>query len=120
MNYSLLFATGMLCVLSACAPSGSTSSETAADEPPAGTEQETDNTMNSDAIEATGTVVYVDLEGGFYGLMAEDGARYDPSGLPEAYQQDGLRVSFTVEPRENVLTSRMWGRVVRLVEIERL
>ncbi|MEX2400540.1 MAG: hypothetical protein WD423_07185 [Rhodothermales bacterium] len=71
-------------------------------------------------IEATGTVQYVDVEGGFYGLVADDGSKYDPSGLPDDFQEDGLRVAFTAEPRENVLTSRMWGQVVRLIEIERL
>lgn len=71
-------------------------------------------------IETTGTVQYVDLEGGFYGIVAEDGTRYDPSGLPEEFQEDGLRVEFRAEPRENVLTTRMWGEVVRILEIERL
>lgn len=78
------------------------------------------NTSRNGMIEGTGTVQYVDLEGGFYGLVADDGTRYDPSVLPEAFQEDGLRVSFRLEPREDVLTTRMWGQVVRLVEIERL
>lgn len=78
------------------------------------------NATNEDVIETTGTVQYVDLEGGFYGLVAEDGTRYDPSGLPEEFQEDGLPVRFRAEPRENVLTTRMWGEVVRLIEIERL
>jgi hypothetical protein len=78
------------------------------------------NTSRNGIIEGTGTVQYVELEGGFYGLVADDGTRYDPSGLPEAFQEDGLRVSFQVEPREGVLTTRMWGQVVSLIEIERL
>ena len=78
------------------------------------------NATDEDVIETTGTVQYVDLEGGFYGIVAEDGTRYDPGGLPEAYQEDGLQVSFRAEPREGVLTTRMWGEVVRILEIERL
>lgn len=78
------------------------------------------NTTDENVIEATGTVQYIDLEGGFYGLVSDDGARYDPSGLPEAFQEDGLRVEFRVEPREGMLTTRMWGQVVRVIEIESL
>ena len=70
-------------------------------------------------IETTGTVQYVEVEGGFYGIVAEDGTRYDPSGLPDEFQEDGLRVRFRAEIRENVLTTRMWGQVIRLLEIER-
>lgn len=80
----------------------------------------TSNTTDSNVIEATGTVQYIEVEGGFYGLVADDGTKYDPSGLPDGFQEDGLRVAFSAEPRENVLTSRMWGQVVRLIEIERL
>lgn len=78
------------------------------------------NTTDENVIVTTGTVQYVDLEGGFYGLVADDGTRYDPSGLPEEFEEDGLRVEFRVEPREGVLTTRMWGQVVDLKEIERL
>lgn len=71
-------------------------------------------------IEAAGTVRYVDLEGGFYGIVADDSTRYDPSGLPEEFQEDGLRVRFRAEPQEDVMTTRMWGRVIHLLDIERL
>lgn len=78
------------------------------------------DTTEENVIETTGTVQYVDLEGGFYGLVADDGTRYDPSGLPDEFQEDGLRVEFQAEPREGVVTTRMWGQIVRLIEIERL
>lgn len=78
------------------------------------------NATSDNVIEATGTVQYIDLEGGFFGLVADDGSRYDPAGLPEAFQEDGLRVEFRAEPREGVMTTRMWGQIVRVIEIERL
>ncbi|GIV57848.1 MAG: hypothetical protein D6746_05785 [Bacteroidetes bacterium] len=65
----------------------------------------------------TGTIHYVDLEGGFYGLVADDGTRYLPLNLDASFRKDGLRVRFEAVP-EDVLTLQQWGRPVRLTAIE--
>lgn len=70
-------------------------------------------------IEGTGTIRYVDLEGGFYGIVDEDGAQYDPINLDDAYKEDGLRVHFLAETRDDVMSVRMWGTVVEIIAIER-
>lgn len=66
-----------------------------------------------------GTITYLDLEGGFYGLVTDDGEKYDPLALEEAFQQDGLRVRFRVRVRTDVMTIRMWGTPVEVIEMER-
>ncbi len=71
-------------------------------------------------VEGTGTVVFVDLEGGFYGIVADDGARYNPLNLPAEFQQDGLRVRFRVRIREDAATIQMWGTPVDILQIEPL
>ena len=80
----------------------------------------TNQTPEEGVIESTGTVEYVDLEGGFYGIVAEDGRRFDPTDLGEDFQQDGLRVRFRVRPREGVVGTHMWGTIVEVLEVERL
>ena len=70
-------------------------------------------------INATATVQHQDIEGGFYGLVADDGTKYDPGTLPEAYRKDGLRVKFTAR-RTNAMTTRMWGTTVEVDHIEAL
>ena len=70
-------------------------------------------------IQGTGTIRYLDLEGGFYGLVAEDGTKYDPSPLPDSLQEDGLRVRFRVQEKD-IMTTRMWGTPVEMLEIERI
>lgn len=70
-------------------------------------------------IQATGTVRYVDLEGGFYGLVDEAGTKYDPDSLPERLREDGLSVRFQVV-EEDVMTTRMWGTPVKVLHIERV
>lgn len=70
-------------------------------------------------ITGTGTVRYQDLEGGFYGIVADDSSKYDPGTLPAQVQQDGLRVRFTAS-RVGGMTTRMWGTRVEVRDIEPL
>lgn len=68
----------------------------------------------------TGTVTYMDLEGGFYGILGDDGEKYFPLNLDPSYREDGLRVRFTVRERNDVMTTTMWGKTVELTAIERM
>ena len=66
-----------------------------------------------------GTVRYVELEGGFYGIVAdEDSTRYNPTNLQSDYRQDGLRVRFRGVVRKDVLTTQMWGKSLELLDIQ--
>ncbi len=65
-------------------------------------------------------VVRVPLEGGFWGLVADDGRRFDPGALPRELQQEGLRVRVRAEPLGGVAGIRMWGTPVRVLEISPL
>ena len=73
---------------------------------------------NETGITGTGTVTYIDLEGGFYGIVADDGGQYLPLDLDEAFRQDGLEVRFTLEPADDMATIQQWGTPVRVVSIE--
>lgn len=75
---------------------------------------------DGDVIEGRGTVQFVELEGGFYGIVADDGQRYDPTNLDEAYEVDGLRVRFRARERDDLISVRMWGRMVEIISIERI
>jgi len=72
-------------------------------------------------VSGTGTIRYLSFEGGFYGIYSDDGKRYDPAGgLPEEFQVDGTRVEFTVLSLEYMMSSRMWGEIVRILDIRKL
>ncbi|KUK63503.1 MAG: hypothetical protein XE10_0326 [Methanoculleus marisnigri] len=73
----------------------------------------------ADRITGNGTVTYVDLEGGFYGITADDGECYLPAGLPAAFQEDGLRVMFVVDVASETATIQQWGTPVDIVSIEK-
>ncbi|MEN3202978.1 MAG: hypothetical protein ABDK87_04525 [Atribacterota bacterium] len=70
-------------------------------------------------IQEAGTVVYVPLEGGFFGIVGDNGVHYEPVNLPEEFQVNGLRVVFVAEPIDGV-SAYMWGELIRLNRIEAL
>lgn len=64
-------------------------------------------------------VVHVAVEGGFYGLVTQDGQRFDAGPLPAPFRVDGLAVRARLQPLPPTITTHMWGRKVKLLEIER-
>jgi hypothetical protein len=68
----------------------------------------------------TGTVRYIDVEGGFFGIVADDGTKLDPVNLPEDFRKDGVRIQVRVVATKDTVSLRMWGTPVRLIEIKRL
>ncbi|HEX3035703.1 MAG TPA: hypothetical protein VHT73_11335 [Thermodesulfobacteriota bacterium] len=78
-------------------------------------EKERENT-----ILKRGTVRFIDLEGGFYGIIGDDGKKYDPINLSQEFQVDGLPVRFEAEVRDDVAAMRMWGTPIEIVRIEKL
>jgi hypothetical protein len=70
-------------------------------------------------VEFAGTVVFVPLEGGFYGLVSADGKRYDPVGsLPAGLRKNGMKVwvrGLLTGPAAGV---HMWGKKIRIIRIE--
>jgi hypothetical protein len=69
------------------------------------------------SITFSGTATYINLEGGFWGFIAEDGARYVPVNLPkDAPLEEGGLVVVTAVPVE-VSTIQMWGTPIWVTEI---
>jgi len=68
-------------------------------------------------ITSTGTVQYIDLEGGFFGIVADDGTHYYPLNLPAEFAQQGARVTFTAQ-QEDLATTAMWGIPVTILSME--
>lgn len=73
-----------------------------------------------DVISGTATVSYVDLEGGFYGLVTDDERRLVPDTLAERFRRDGLRVRFRAVRLDSTFSIRMWGQPIDLLDIARV
>ena len=67
----------------------------------------------------SGIITYVDLEGGFYGIVDQAGNRYLPVNLPPEFKKEKLRISFRAVPLRDQMGFQMWGVPVRLQSIER-
>ncbi len=66
------------------------------------------------------TVRFIELEGGFYGIESDAGDSYLAINLAEEYKEDGLRIMFTMKSRPDIMTTKMWGKVIEIVEIQKL
>ncbi len=76
--------------------------------------------MELHTMKITGTVVYQDFEGGFWGIIADNNLQYEPVGeLPRAVQVINGRVEAVIEPAD-VLSMKMWGQPVYVRSIKRL
>lgn len=73
-----------------------------------------------DIISGKGTIKYIDLEGGFYGIVGDNGERYEVHNLSKEFQIDGLRVYFEAKIQTDVMCIHMWGTLIELSKIERL
>ena len=73
-----------------------------------------------DTIEGTGTVTYMDFEGGFYGIITANNGDWDPINLSSEFMVDGLRVKFKAKIRKDLLSYHMWGTIIELIDIKKL
>ena len=76
--------------------------------------------VSEQQFSATGTVRFQQLEGGFWGIIADDGRKFDPMGLDAKFQKDGLRVRFEATPDPDRMSTHMWGTIVRITRMEAL
>jgi len=73
-----------------------------------------------DIVEGKGTIIYLDIECGFYGIIADDGEHYDPINLPSEFEVDSLRVKFKGKIRDDLFSFHMWGTLIELIYIKKL
>jgi len=71
-------------------------------------------------ISGKGTVKFLDFEGGFYGIISDNGENYDPINLSKEFKVDGLRVRFDAKKQEDMASFHMWGTIIEIINIERI
>ncbi len=73
----------------------------------------------TEMVESTsGTVKFMDLEGGFFGIITASGEKHDPINLDEDYKIDGLSVSYSYKVHKDMMSIHMWGTIIEIIEIE--
>jgi hypothetical protein len=71
----------------------------------------------TDTFEIQGTVVYKNIEGGFFAIDGDDGSKYDPINLPEAFRKDGLKIRITARLKKDAGSYHMYGAIIEVVNI---
>ncbi len=66
------------------------------------------------------TVTYISLEGGFFGLLTEDGEKLLPLKLPKKFRQDGAIVNVLGKAKKNIVTFQQWGVPFEIQQINLL
>ena len=77
------------------------------------------DTTEPDSTQIVATVEFLNVEGGCWSLIAGDGVRYEPVKLAEQFREDGLRVTATVRPLEEVASVCQIGKIVEIESIRR-
>lgn len=75
---------------------------------------------NKDMISFTGTVSYVELEGGFFVIAGDDGQIYDPIDLPADFAVHGRRVSVKARIRHDLVSFHMYEVIIEISDISNL
>ncbi len=71
-------------------------------------------------IRGSGVIQFNDFEGGFYGIVGDEGETYDPINLPSEFQEDGIRVKYSLKILEDQANIHQWGTMVEIISIEKI
>lgn len=66
------------------------------------------------------TIVYLSIEGGFWGLVDEQGHKWLPLNMPEQLKVEGANVFLTIREHPGTPTSQMWGTPVEILSFPTL
>ncbi len=70
-----------------------------------------------DLISFKGTVQYVNLETGFWGIIDSTGKKWLPFDLDDEFKKEGLTVNVKAE-KVDAVTTLMWGTPIEIIEID--
>ena len=76
------------------------------------------NKLKEAPLTVTGTVVFKTMEGGFYGLDADNGKKYLPHGLPLEYRKNGLVVEVTGSIEKEMMSFQQYGDILKIKTVK--
>lgn len=68
-------------------------------------------------IQYKGTIKFIELEGGFYGIVTDNNLNLLPSNLTEKYRQSGAIVEFSGKEIKDIKTTQQWGTPFQINDI---
>jgi heat shock protein HslJ len=70
-------------------------------------------------LRITGTVHKLDVEGGVFVIRDEEGTRYNPTNLPQAFRTNGIAVEIEARRRDDMVSIGMVGPLIELIRIRK-
>ena len=67
-----------------------------------------------------GNIIYNDFEGGFYGIITEDGKKLDPINLDKKFKSDGLILRGQFKELKEQTSTHQWGVIVEIKEATKI
>jgi hypothetical protein len=77
-----------------------------------------DTSVTATDLEFTGTVVFIEIEGGFFALRTDAGTTYEPVNLPERFAVNKMPVRVTARTRADLGSYRMVGPIIEIRTME--
>lgn len=68
----------------------------------------------------SGTVTYINLATGFWGIMGEDGQEWRPINMPEQLKLEGRKVEIKAIGVDEGASIFMWGTPIRILSFHTL
>lgn len=64
-----------------------------------------------------GTVQYIGLEGGFYGIVTDKGEKLLPMNLDNKYMKQGTVINFSGSYVKDMMTIQQWGKSFKIHQL---
>jgi len=77
-------------------------------------------TPSVNTFHLTGQVYYGTMEGGFYGIIGDDGLKYQPTNLPRKFKKEGLSLKFDAQMKNGMVSAFQWGTIVELSNVSEI
>jgi hypothetical protein len=78
----------------------------------------TGNNMRVKNLMYQGTIKYMAVEGGMYGIITHKGERLLPMNLAKEYRQDGAVIKFSGHYVKDIVTIQQWGKPFTITAIK--
>jgi hypothetical protein len=78
----------------------------------------TQSSVQASTVTVSGTVVFRDKDGGFFGILTDNGGQYEPSNLGPQYETDGLHVTITGKLATSRLGAHSWGNPIEIDRVQ--
>ncbi|WP_269520437.1 ribose-phosphate pyrophosphokinase [Alteromonas sp. BMJM2] len=82
------------------------------------TQAEAKEVSLNDSVTLKGSIIYKELEGGFFAFITEDGDRFTLHGLDKEYHQNGLIVEIEGVTKPEMMTITQFGTVLEVLNVK--